>query len=229
MPFDVVYILAEGTPTDELRYSLRSVEENLPHRFVWFVGGQPSGFKPDKALAHKQTGANKWERIRSSMHEVVKQPELTDRFYLFNDDFFVMKRVEGEFVNLADRTLSARIEEFREENPWLNHYARTLVKAREELKVLGCPEVNYDVHMPMIFDKALVTETLARCSSPQMRSIYGNINRVPFKDHPDCKIYSLETVPILPDFLSTNEDSFARGKVGTYIRATFTHPSRFEL
>ena len=229
MPNDIVYILKEDIQPAELIYSLRSVEKNFPFNKVWFICGQPKGLKPDGRIVHKQTGKTKWDWIKSSMIEVIRNDDITEDFYLFNDDFFVMQRVEGEFVNLADRTLSARIEEFKEENPWLNHYARTLVKAREELKVLGCPEVNYDVHMPMLFDKANVTETLARCSSPQMRSIYGNINRVPFKDHPDCKIYSLETVPILPDFLSTNENTFANGKVGTYIRATFTHPSRFEL
>ena len=229
MPHDIVYILGDLIFTDELRYSLRSVEENLPHRFVWFVGAMPPGLKPDRALPHKQTGQNKWERIRSSMLEVVKQPELSDRFILFNDDFFVMKRIEGEFVNYADRTLTDRIEEFRAQDPWLNHYARTLVKAREELKCQGLPEVNYDVHLPMLFDKDKVTASIMRCSSPQMRSIYGNVNRLEYIEHPDVKVYSLDAVPVLPDFLSTNDDVFNNGKVGQYIRATFTTPSRFEI
>lgn len=229
MPIDIIYILQDQKNTDELRYSLRSVEENFPHRFVWFIGAQPSGFKPDRCIKHTQQGDTKWARIRSSMIEACKADELTDTFYLFNDDFFVMKRQTGEFINMADRTLTDRIEEFRKENPWLNHYARTLVKAREELKVLGCPEVNYDIHTPMLFEKAKVIETLAKCSSPQMRSVYGNINRVPYIDHPDVKIYSLDTVPVLPDYLSTNDDTFTDGKVGQYIRATFTTPSRFEI
>ncbi|MBR2389479.1 MAG: hypothetical protein IKA94_01635, partial [Mogibacterium sp.] len=75
---------------------------------VWFVGGCPKGYKPDRVLKHIQTGENKWERIRSSMYEVIKQDELTDEFFLFNDDFFVMKPFEGEFINYVDGTLDDR-------------------------------------------------------------------------------------------------------------------------
>ena len=89
MPRDIVYILKETLDTDELRYSLRSVEANFPHRFVWFVGGQPAGFKPDRALPHQQTGANKWEQIRSSMLRVAREPELSEEFFVTQAGRFV--------------------------------------------------------------------------------------------------------------------------------------------
>ena len=38
---DIVYIIKDDLPTTELKYSLRSVEANFPHRLVWFVGGKP--------------------------------------------------------------------------------------------------------------------------------------------------------------------------------------------
>ncbi len=229
MPNDIIYILKDNITTTELKYSLRSVEENFPHRYVFFVGGQPKGLKPDIAIKHQQTGDSKWAMIKSSMWKAVNCSELSDDFFLFNDDFFVMKPALGSFVNYADRTLSDRIEEFKQENPWLNPYARTLLKAKEELKTLGCPEVNYDVHMPMLFNKKLVKETINQCSSPQFRSVYGNINRIPFIQHKDVKVYDMETIPKNPDYLSTNDEVYRHGKVGMYIRATFTTPSRFEV
>lgn len=229
MPNDIIYILKDNITTTELKYSLRSVEENFPHRYVFFVGGQPKGLKPDFAIKHQQIGDSKWAMIKSSMWKAVNCSELSDDFFLFNDDFFVMKPALGSFVNYADRTLSDRIEEFKKENPWLNPYARTLLKAKEELKTLGCPEVNYDVHMPMLFNKKLVKETINQCSSPQFRSVYGNINRIPFIQHKDVKVYDMETIPKNPDYLSTNDEVYRHGKVGMYIRATFTTPSRFEV
>ena len=57
MPNDIVFVLKDKLDTEELRYSLRSIEKNFPHRYVWFVGGQPEGFKPDRALPHKQSGS----------------------------------------------------------------------------------------------------------------------------------------------------------------------------
>lgn len=227
MLHDIVYILKEDLEPEELRYSLRSVEQNFPHRLVWFIGGRPKGITPDRMIRHKQTGADKWGLIRSSMLEAVKAAELSPEFFLFNDDFFVMKPFKGDFINYADKTLTWRVEDLRSVHPWLNPYGRTVLKAHEELKAKGCSDINFEVHMPMLFEKSKVG-TILECSSPQMRSVYGNINGIPYVQHDDVKVYDLETVPQDPDFLSTNDDTFRNGKVGAYIRASFPNPSRFE-
>jgi len=225
---DIVYILKPKQDTDELIYSLRSIEKNFPHRFVWFIGGQPEGLKPDRAVPHTQTGADKWERIRSSMLKIVTEPELTEEFFLFNDDFFVMKPQRGKFVNFADRTLADRLVELREVHPWLNAYGRTVLKANEELKIHGYTTTNFEVHLPMLFEKSKVSSVL-KCSSPQMRSIYGNVNNIKYVQHDDVKIYDYDTVPEDADYISTNDDTFTKGKIGEYIRETFSEPSRFEV
>ena len=226
---DIVYILKDEFNCEELRYSLRSVEKNFPHRFVWFVGGQPKGFQPDRAIKHKQVGSTKWDMIKSSMWKAVENEEVSDDFFLFNDDFFVMKKFKGEFVNYVDMTLAERIDELRRNvHPWLNPYGRTLFKAEQELISLGRPTMNYDVHLPMMFNKDLFKASINKCSSPQMRSVYGNLNAVPFVIHQDVKVYDMETVPEDPDFLSTDEDVFEKGRVGAYIRKQFPTPSRWE-
>ena len=225
---DIVYILKDEMDTDELRYSLRSVAKNFPHRYVWFVGGQPKGFKPDRFIKHKQEGSLKWELIRSSMYKAVENEELSDEFFLFNDDFFIMKQVRGEWTNFVDMTIAERIAELRKEFEWLRPYGRTLYKAEQELISLGAPTMNFEVHLPMLFEKSKVIEALKQCSSPQMRSVYGNITRSPFVIHPDVKVYDNETVPKDPDFLSTNDKVFTNGKVGEYIRAKFPKPCKYE-
>lgn len=224
---DVIYILRDELRTDELRYSLRSIERNFPHRMVWFVGSAPKGYKPDRVLKHRQFGINKWDRIRSSMFEVIKQPELTEEFYLFNDDFFVMKPFEGEFVNYVDRTLNDRINEFKAENN-MNCYAQTLVDARDELASMGYNTMNFEVHMPMLFKKGQVFEAVTKCPSPQMRSIYGNVTGCPYQQHKDVKIRQADGVPTDMDFLSTSDKSFLYGEVGAYIRKVFDKECRYE-
>ena len=167
--------------------------------------------------------------IKSSMWKAVENEEVSDDFFLFNDDFFVMKKFKGEFVNYVDMTLTERIDELRRNvHPWLNPYGRTLFKAEQELISLGCPTMNYDVHLPMMFNKELFKASINKCSSPQMRSVYGNLNAVPFVIHQDVKVYDMETVPKDPDFLSTDEDVFEKGRVGAYIRKQFPTPSRWE-
>jgi len=226
---DVIYILKEKLDTDELRYSLRSVEKNFPHRKVWFIGGQPEGFKPDGKIEHKQAGVNKWDQIKSSMWKVLENEDITEDFYLFNDDFFIMKPVKGKFVNMVDGTLERRIIELVADCRGFNSYAKTLLKANEELKALGCPQMNYDLHTPMLINKEKARNSIGKCSSPQMRSIYGNINKSSYVIHPDVKVYDLASVPEDPDYLSTNDKTFEQGKIGQYIRETFDKPSRFEV
>ena len=225
---DVVYVLKHDIDPYELTYSLRSVEKNFPCRKVWFVGGQPKGFEPDGRIEHKQVGDCKWELIKSSLRKVLEEPEITEDFFWFNDDFFVMKKVTGKFVNFADKTLSWRIEDLKNEHPWLNIYGRTVYKVREELKTLGYGEVNFEVHLPILFNKELMRKCINLCSSPQIRSVYGNVNNIPYKQKDDVKVYDLDFIPKDPDFLSTNDNVFRDGKVGELIRGEFSNPSRWE-
>lgn len=227
---DIIYILKPQLDTTELIYSLRSIEANFPHRFVWFVGGQPDGLVPDRRLAHEQVGEDKWSKIRSSMYAAVQNEELSDEFFLFNDDFFVMKEVGENFTNFVDNTLEWRIEDLRKVNPWLNPYGRTVYKANEELKTLGIKEpLNFEVHLPMLFKKSDVMSIIPKCSSPQMRSVYGNLTRCRTIQHADVKVYDFESIPEDADYISTNDKTFVDGAVGRYIRETFDKPSRFEV
>ena len=225
---DVVYVLKPDIETDELKYSLRSVEKNFPCRKVWFVGAKPEGLTPDAMLSHRQEGNSKWNLIKSSMWEVIRCSDITDDFFWFNDDFFVMKPIDTKkFVNFVDGTLERRINELHHENGF-SPYTRTLYKAQQELMTLRCPTMNFDVHLPMLFNKEMAAHSIGRCSSPQMRSVYGNINHIEYTVHPDVKVYDLESVPDY-DYLSTNDETFKKGKVGEFIRETFTEPSRFEV
>lgn len=229
MKRDVVYILKRELDTDELKYSLRSVEKNFPIGKVWFIGGQPKGFQNVVRLQHEQIGNCKWELIRSSMWKAVNAEDLTEEFFLFNDDFFIMKPVDTDsFINFVDGTLSRRIDELHTEHG-MNPYCRTLFKLEQELRTMHEPTMNFDVHLPMLLNKEQVKATLYKCSSPQMRSAIGNLNRLPFVIHPDVKVYDLESVPTDETYLSTNDDTFNKGKVGKYIRETFATKSRFEV
>lgn len=226
---DIVYIIKDDLPTTELKYSLRSVEANFPHRLVWFVGGKPDSLKPDRMLRHSQAGPTKWDRIKSSMLEVVKQDELSDEFFLFNDDFFVMKPFEGEFVNYIDRSLEDRIQDFYKERGSLNRYAFSLWHTENELKLKGQSTHNFEVHIPMLLKKSKALEILSEYEAPQLRSLYGNVSGCEVIDRPDVKVNRIDIVPKDADFISTNDNTFCMGRIGEYIRETFKTPSPFEM
>ena len=226
---DVIYILREGIDPQELRYSLRSVEENFPHRLVWFVGGQPEEITPDGRIPHKQHGATPWENVRSSLFEIVRNQDITEDFYLFNDDFFVMKKFTGPFINYAGGTLERKVLDLAAERGANTPYVQALNKCRAELLTEGYDTIDFALHLPMLFNKTKLGEILNALGSPMFRSIYGNKARVPYIYHADVKIYDRRTAPPNGcDFVSTMDDSFRKGKVGEIIRSTFPKPSTYE-
>ena len=108
---DIVYILKKDIQSDELRYSLRSLK-NFPHDKVWFFGGIPEDLKPDRAVYVEQRGTTTWAKVRNTIELVCRTREVSDDFWLFNDDFFVMKPVD-EWTPKYDRTLYRRVEQIK--------------------------------------------------------------------------------------------------------------------
>lgn len=226
---DIVYILKEGLDPDELIYSLRSVEKNFPHRKVWFVGAQPSGLFPDGRIIHQQEGLSKWLKVRSSLEIVCATPEISDDFFLFNDDFFILNRQRGQFVNFSNGTLEKRINDLERKYGRPTRYSRQMLELRLELIIKKCDTVSFALHLPMLMNKKMLENTLDNFNTPMFRSAYGNFNNIPYRSHFDVKIYDDTSLPDGEwEYLSTTEDSFHHGKVGEFIKAMFPEPSRFE-
>ena len=85
-----VYVCRPGE-NEELRYSIRSVEANLPSGEIWVVGGKPSWYSgnyiPVDQVAGKQNDAIK------NLFTIVESDKIQENFVLMNDDFFVVKPV----------------------------------------------------------------------------------------------------------------------------------------
>ena len=229
---DIVYILREdiGRAPDELIYSLRSVEQFFPHRKVWFVCGQPTGLTPDERLVHKQCGNNKWERVKSSYLKICDCANISENFFLFNDDFFVLKRPNPEFINFVDGSLEHRIRQLEKNNGFSSNYSKGLSMLALDLRTKHLDTMNFALHVPILYNKTMIKKTIAAFPGNSMfRSAYGNFIQVPYMSHKDVKIYDMTTLPKEDwDFVSTTEESFAKGAVGNYIRQLFPDPSYFE-
>ena len=225
---DIVYFTKEN---EELRYSLRSVEKNFPHKKVWFFGGCPNGLKPDIHVPVKQEHNSKYMNVREMIKLAIKQSALTDDFWLFNDDFFVMSKV-GYVIPAVDGSLARKIQKIKAKYKDHTVYTRRLDKTIYACKSANVDRLNYELHVPMEVNKykaAVVMELFN--DDTAFRSAYGNYYNTAKMIHPDVKIYDPDT-DYDPDvhnvYLSTSDASFANGRIGEYIRKTFTTPSRFE-
>lgn len=227
---DIVYILKNDIQPDELRYSLRSVCENFPHRNIVFVGGCPEGISCDVYIPHQQIGVTKWERSTSSLKKACETESLTDEIFLFNDDFYVLQKQDTDnFINYTNGTIGRRIKELEKNVGRHSTYSRRLKNMEITLKGQGYDSISFAVHMPMLINRHNALEIISKNPScPMFRSLYGNICRIPYTFHEDVKIYTNHEVPMYDDYLSTTEKSFAEGLVGEYIRKRFPHPCKYE-
>lgn len=231
---DIIYLLKDSAYNDELKYSLRSVEQNFPHRKVFFYGGKPTGLVPDEQVILRQRETTKYDRVRTMLQKVCEDDRITKDFVLFNDDFFVMKPVKllSPYYYETLEWLCDQIDSKRKTpSPYTERLKDTAMMLKRFIALEQSP-LNFELHIPMIFNREQLSTVLRWTNLNGVRSIYGNIFYTPPDNlpssHPDVKIIGTNLVPANMDFLSTTENSFGNGAVGRLIRETFPNKSRFE-
>lgn len=222
---DVVFILKKDVQPDELRYSLRSVEKNFPHGRIFFFCGRPEGIDPDVYVPFEQIGATKWEKATSTYRKICES-DVSEDFWLFNDDFFIMERIT-ELPYMYRGTLKERIDDLRVRRG-NSGYCMNLEGCRLELESLGYESLDYALHIPMLINKQKAIQTLNTFKSPMFRSLYGNYAKVGGIKADDVKIYSAGLPQQGQALLSTSDASFKHGRVGKIIRDKFSERSQWE-
>lgn len=228
--YDIVYILKHDVEPGELAYSLRSVAANFPHGYVWFFGGKPKGVTPNYYVPVVQRGATRYDRVTYTLREICNTPEVSPQFWLFNDDFFIMRKLRGlppmyggEIADRVRRVIAKR-------RGMVSEYARQLTRTRDVLEERGYTTLDYALHVPMLIDKAKAVETLAEFDGyPMFRCLYGNHHAVGGIKAKDVKVAGKYDEPDKEAaLLSTNALSWA-GVAGEYIRERFPTKSLWEV
>lgn len=235
MNYDVVYFVKDTPENEELRYSLRSVEKNFPHNKVWFFGGCPEGLKPDVYIPVNQNMPTKYLNVRGSIKEALLNKDLTENFYLFNDDFFIMSRVSS-VIPAVDGSLGRKIQKLEDKystNDYKIAYRRRLFNTFVALRDMRKDCLNYELHIPMLINKEKGIHILKTFNNTvAFRSAYGNYYNLAKSIYPDVKVMTVDTEydPDLHNvYLSTSDVTWRRGEIGKYIRSKFPEPSRFEI
>lgn len=225
---DIVYFVKDTEENEELRYSLRSVEENVKnYNKVWFFGGKPKGIEPDRYV-HTRQNSSKHANVRYMVRQAIMNEEVSDEFWLFNDDFFIMKPLTDE--QFISGTLWKRSKELWEKFHRITSYANRLRRTSAILSMNGYDTMSYELHVPMLINKSIALNVLETFSDDlAFRSLYGNYARIGGKIRQDVKILDVNKLPNDNiDMLSTMDETFRDGKVGEYIRSRFKTPSRYE-
>ena len=226
MSLDVVYYVRPGERNEELRYSLRSLR-NLPHERVWMVGHKPRWVTGVEHIpGNLILGSGGAQAIAADNLRLACEAVPTDRFVVFNDDFYVMEPLKAvpawHAGPLIERLGTAR-----------GSYANALREALRRLTALGQPEpIAWTLHIPVVVTRRTLAEvvadllTAARRMVPEWRTMYGNLSGATGEQAPDVKVrYRRDPLPAGP-FLSSHEAALSW--LLPTLRRAFPTPSPYE-
>jgi hypothetical protein len=237
---DLVYIVGPGSSCDdqELRFSIRSMQKHLSgiNKLV-IVGHRPS-FLNDLAIhipADDQYADNPARNIYEKILLACRDSRVSAKFICASDDYFLLKDFQATtfpFFHCGD--LSEMLGRLSPQNYYHWHVKNTY----EALLGRGLPTLNFNVHAPVIYDKALYRFTMGAFNwnikaGYISKSIYCNALRLPGIYLKDPKIHTpkmkagiIRHARELPMF-STNEYSM-NADMGEVLRELFPNYSRWE-
>lgn len=224
---DIVIPLKRAMNNEELRYTLCGIDKNVPHRTVWLAGYHPSWVKNVGYIEVRVPYGGKYAKAANNILTAARDPRVSDDFLLFNDDFFVMKPIER--VEILHRgKLIDYIQKFKDQDMARGMYFHGLVRTYDALQSMGVKDpLNYSLHIPIEINKQKWLEMWKKRLEfgPEpihLRTFYGNLHQIGGRQTDDVKIVGQHIKPTGEEtFLSTEDSSYASGKIGEYIRQQF--------
>lgn len=230
---DLVYVVRPGDDNEPLRYSLRSVEKNLPHRRIWIAGYKPSWVCNVIQVPRDQTDQPDLTNTNENLRAAIASEALSDDFILMNDDFIVFEPYTPENNHQGD--LDAVIERYKK-TVMLQAYS--LKTTKMELVRLGVmpPYYSYELHTPFVYNKQKLRDLFAKTKkemfSIRPRSFYGNFYKIEGKEISDVK-----GPKPLQQLWSAEQGALERGARGaeqptspiSICRRAFPRPCKYEL
>lgn len=230
---DVVYPVRTGNANEELRYSLRALHANFPHRDVYVIGAPPAWLQNVISIPHRQ-GSNSRSNTNTSMRLACLHPDVSNPFVWMNDDYFIMQPID-EIPRLNRGPIDDVIEQLA---PRKDQYAQGMVATKRLLIDSGFVEGNvtsYELHMPLLVQKSSMLYALkvyedSKRPNLHKRTLYGNIFDYGGETVTDNKITSKTAQwDIDATFISTSDLSFRDHPIGAWIRAQYPDKSPYEV
>ena len=236
MKYNIVYYF-QGNNSEELRYSIRSVEKNLEIDKLILVGDRPAWFKEtNKSIYVKSTNLNLQKCGLGSvsilhLKNLYDSGKMPDNFLLFNDDFYIMKKIEKWKDYYRD-------EKDYNKKAKLNHaYHKKTLRSLQYTE----NKKKYNLHLPIMIEKQKFLELYKmwlefRDKDIDFRTLYGNLfinSNTKIEDFKISKsfVYSEINLEKIKNslFISTSDSSFNVCEIGNYLRSIFDKPSFAEM
>lgn len=240
---DIVYLFKDSTHNDsaELRYSLRSLQ-NINHNKVFIVGEKPSWVTNVEHIPVAQD-STRYENVARNLWAAVNTDTISSDFIMMNDDFFIIGKHDA-MPTLHWGYLHDVIAKYNKRYGMETDYLLSLKYCYAQLAELGFKDpLCYELHTPIVINKSNVKQLKAEVNPPyhQFRTLYGNYFQLGGEYSEDVKVFidprhnnsryarDEKTYLMSQSLLSATGGSFARGRVGQFIRERFPDKSSYEL
>jgi hypothetical protein len=235
---DAVYLVKPGDDNEELRFSLRSLAKNMPYVDRVFVAGYtPSWVRNVESIALEPLD-DKFDNQFQSLRAACADERISDDFVLMNDDQFAL--VEMDFLpawHLGGLRLLIRRLAKRGQTAKGDRWFYGLQQTAKQMRAWGHPNPNaYEAHMPLLFNRHTLA---ARMDTVTHRpflwgAAYDAVGTTRGVLGDNVKVGELGARELLAcmtsglPFISTEDEAFAFGKVGEFIRTVFPDPCIYE-
>lgn len=232
---DVVYTVKEGDFNEELRYSLRSLE-NIPHRRVVIVGYKPAWVKKVLHIPVRQIYPNKVVNTNKNWLTVANTKTISSKFVLMNDDMFFMKPVKNiPFGYMGDH--QDFLEDYAAQHP-SSYYTRVIRATDKRLKELGIKDPKcFELHTPVILSKRAVrlaldtpfqfdpinVRTVAISLMDVVPTLMPDVKYYPPKEQAKNPMVHIGSLPVI-----STSDRIWVGGIGDYVRSSFKEKGMYE-
>lgn len=241
MATDLIYIVRPGDANDELRYSLRSADDHahadtpiiFGHIPAWIDGQLIAGVTVHQDPHRK--ALNAWRNLNTAL----SCDWLEDHIVIMNDDFYLTADIK-EWRPTSPGTLR---ETLGETAGTMGRYLQAQHATLTFLAGQGITDpISFEGHTPFPVRRPELAQTLQwmtrqleqtgaeNIARLLWRTIHGNIHHLDPILYPQAKVSSLAAEPPYPTpYVSTNDSTFLRGRIGAWLREQWPDPSPWEL
>lgn len=195
----------------EIYKCVELIRKNLPHKSIFICGDDPK-ISGTIHIPRNTKGKTRYEDAELNIRLALEDERLSEEFYLFNDDFFILRPIkEVPLYHAGD--IDEVIKE-KTAGKQTRSYAAALRNTKAWLTRNGiADQVAYTLHLPVLMNKSkrievsnMIMPDLQKGKALLTKTIYYNLHPETSCIKKDVKVYGSEPAPD-DTYLSTLNDT----------------------